>query len=497
MKELFKEFYIPTDDETSVIWSSEETLFIFDTNVLLNFYSFEKATQNDLLKVLELIKSRVWIPFHVALEFQRRRLDVIKNEKKQFSSMDSELSQLSEKINTHLGDNLKTFKLGKKFPNIEKVLNKEVAKIGASLLNIKKEIQKVNSAQMEVRSVDSIRGRIDSIFENKIGSGYEAQEDLQKIYEEGALRYQKLIPPGYNDRSKDRDSVPTFMFRGLVYERKYGDLLIFKQIINKVKSSKIKNVIFVTDDTKDDWWEIVQSNGEKLIGPRLELKSELYKEAQAENLIFYTSENFLKEARTILHVAIDDKSLVDIKESVKDIKYFINIREAKTKEREDNQPRWIFDKNGVLREDNSPRWVTEREGALREDNQPRWIFDKNGVLREDNSPRWVTEREGVLREHNVPRWITEREGVLREDNTPRWIAEREEIKRRQAQTTHSVDYERARALASWGNYEGCRDALLQCEHANILTKLQLMTDISLDSVRESDWFKELLLRLPD
>lgn len=493
VKDLFKEFYIPTSEETSHIWASDETLFIFDTNVLLNFYSFEKTTQDDLLKVLNSIKNRVWIPFHVALEFQRRRLDVIKSEKKQFSSMNEELDLFSEKINTHLIDNLKKFKLTKKFPKIEKAITKEVSKMEAGLLTIKSEIQKANSAQMEVRSEDSIRDRIDSIFGTQVGAGYESQEELQAIYEEGATRYQKQIPPGYKDRSKDRDAIPSFNFRGLVYERKYGDLLIFKQIINQVKSSETKHVIFVTDDTKEDWWEIVQSNGDKLIGPRLELKSELYKEAQAENLIFYTSENFLKEAKTILNVEINENSLVDIKESVKDISDLRKVRQAEMQENILRSEMFFSDYSKKLEE------YDEMFKGLNKSDFYEKIRERQMMLKKfDSSNYSKKELEETVTRLGFSDFFQKKqeyEEILKQLGNTEAAKLRHE---HSYQVGFDDNYPRACYHSSKHEYEFCKDFLLICELNNALpSKQKLLVDDSLHNVRDFDWFKDLIARLPD
>ena len=43
MKDIFKGYYRPSDDEFKKMW--EEGIFVFDTNVLLNFYRYKKETK--------------------------------------------------------------------------------------------------------------------------------------------------------------------------------------------------------------------------------------------------------------------------------------------------------------------------------------------------------------------------------------------------------------------------------------------------------------------
>ena len=69
-----------------------------------------------------------------------------------------------------------------------------------------------------------------------------AQEEIYKWCEEGEKRYKNQIPPGFMD-GKDKDGV-----------RKYSDFIIWKEILNYARNQK-KDIIFVTDDVKADWWD--------------------------------------------------------------------------------------------------------------------------------------------------------------------------------------------------------------------------------------------------
>ena len=75
MSDLFREYYRPSDEEFSRLW--QEATFVFDTNVLLHLYRYTPSTRNDLLKVIEALQQRIWIPHQVGLEFSRNRVSVI------------------------------------------------------------------------------------------------------------------------------------------------------------------------------------------------------------------------------------------------------------------------------------------------------------------------------------------------------------------------------------------------------------------------------------
>jgi mannose-1-phosphate guanylyltransferase len=82
MKKLFPEFELTDDKTTRDAWNN--AIFVFDTNVLLNAHRYQKETLDQLMAVLEKVKHRIWIPYHVALEYQRARLSVIVDQRNKF-----------------------------------------------------------------------------------------------------------------------------------------------------------------------------------------------------------------------------------------------------------------------------------------------------------------------------------------------------------------------------------------------------------------------------
>jgi len=84
MKKMFSGFYAPSDIEIKEAWLDEKTLFVFDTNVLLNLYSYTDVTRKDFFKILEKISNNIWIPYHVGLEYQRNRVNIINDDPRNF-----------------------------------------------------------------------------------------------------------------------------------------------------------------------------------------------------------------------------------------------------------------------------------------------------------------------------------------------------------------------------------------------------------------------------
>lgn len=306
MRKSLKGFYDLPNDSLSEIWSSDSTLFILDTNILLSLYQYSLETRSELLKVLGLVQGRIWIPFHVALEYQRRRLDVVRNEKLVFANINKKLSTIQNMVSRDFSEfdlkarNTALFDLEERF-------KKDLFSL---IDSFKAEVDEADKAQPCVRSDDVIRAQLDVLLEGKVGVE-PSDEWVLDIAKQGIVRYANKVPPGYEDVNKEKDtSKASFTFNGVTYERKYGDLIIWKQIIEHVKEqSGITNVIFITDDSKEDWWEIINSRGDKTIGARPELRSEIHSEAGVENFKMYHTNDFLAAAKVYCDVSVDDKAI--------------------------------------------------------------------------------------------------------------------------------------------------------------------------------------------
>lgn len=101
--------------------------------------------------------------------------------------------------------------------------------------------------------------------------------DLLKIYKDGEQRYKEKIPPGYQDVKKEGN-------------KKYGDLIIWNEMINYSKLIK-KDILFITDDTKEDW--VLRLNGISL-DPRKELLVE-FKQKSEQLFYLLSSSNFIDQ----------------------------------------------------------------------------------------------------------------------------------------------------------------------------------------------------------
>jgi len=129
------------------------------------------------------------------------------------------------------------------------------------------------------------------LFDSKVGEPFNEQI-LPNLYKEADDRYKRLKPPGFRDAEEKED------------ERKYGDFILWKQILEFAKKES-RPIIFVTGEKKEDWW--IKKNN-KIISPHVELRREFH-EYVHQPFWMYQTQDFLQIAKDKLMVEIDPKSL--------------------------------------------------------------------------------------------------------------------------------------------------------------------------------------------
>ncbi len=254
------------------IW--DKGLIILDTNALLHLFRYSSNAREDFFKALEAKRNTLWIPHQVGVEFHRRRIEIINAQDRAFDEIENALTKANGQVKA-------AFDSYKRHPSLNiSPLSNEFDKAVETLRNKLKEARSDHNSQMiESKTNDVILETITSLYDNRIGSAFD-DEMLSQIYEEGAGRYEKKVPPGYEDIKKNEPA-------------RYGDLVLWKQILAHVSEVKLP-AIFVTDDRKEDWWYTVDSHRH---GARPELVEE-YFEASGERVHLMTSDRFLDFAKT-------------------------------------------------------------------------------------------------------------------------------------------------------------------------------------------------------
>lgn len=290
MHAAFPSYYSPTSDEFKQAWATG--VFALDANVLLNLYRYPRDVSLETLRVLNLAKDRLFVPHHAALEYQRNRLSVIAEQKGRYV----EVRKVVEALVHDLAAELDKLQVRERHPVIDPdTLIKSVEPAAKSYLE---ELSKAELEQADVFDDDPIRNALDELLAGRVGPA-PTQDWVNSVDKEGEARYLAQIPPGYLDASKDKATASRFGYGGVMYARQYGDLYVWKQVLDHAKKGT-KSVVFITDDAKEDWYWHVHSQGPKRIGPRPELVDEFRRETGAALFHAYSSGQFLKNSTDYL-----------------------------------------------------------------------------------------------------------------------------------------------------------------------------------------------------
>lgn len=228
---------------------SRSELIVFDTSILINLYELDAKVSKEIIEFLNKNIGKIWIPSQVYEEFKKhshKESEVRKNALKIYSELAKDLKNCVHVSKKEFGNNFKIYKKNK-FENIKEL----EGNINTMLDSINEKISLYEASRKTSKDFFvEFHHKNDEIqqFVNKLQKGEKfLPEELINIFDEGEKRYKYKIPPGYMDDllwNKDGKHTP----------EKYGDLLIWKEIIKKVSEyGKNKKILLISNDDKKDW----------------------------------------------------------------------------------------------------------------------------------------------------------------------------------------------------------------------------------------------------
>lgn len=266
--------------------TTENTIIVFDTNSLLNVFRFTPEASKEYFEIIQSVQDKIYIPYLVALEFHFHKSETLLLNEINVTKFKNNFSKNWNKLKSEAA---KTLFSSLSYRNDKD--NKELNTYLSDLLN-SKELDIENKLVEKISSISknqtNIFNALVEIMQSKTGERY-TQDTITEIEKEGEERYKNEIPPGFNDANKKISR----SYNGIKYQQKFGDLIIWKDIISKAEKDKIKNVIFVTSDGKRDsktdlnYKVCVGNDGNgknkyQIIGPRIELIEEMKNETGAD-----------------------------------------------------------------------------------------------------------------------------------------------------------------------------------------------------------------------
>lgn len=227
-----------------------DCIFVIDTNVLLVPYTVRNISLKEIEKLYKkLIKeNRLIIPGQVAREFVNRRPDHIKNLHKEIKNKIQAINNISKPLGTY--PFLQFLEEYKEIIRIEKELDEKLKKYKNKFGELAETVKTWTWNDPVSIIYKSLFGKDGVVYDIDI------EKEKNEILEVHRKRFLHTLPPGYKDGGKLDDGI--------------GDFLIWMTIL-KIGEERQKNVIFLSGETKSDWWH---RSDKELLYPRFELVHE-------------------------------------------------------------------------------------------------------------------------------------------------------------------------------------------------------------------------------
>lgn len=270
MKNKFSEYYKLKENELQNHW--EKDIFCFDANVLLNLYRYSPNTREAFFSLLEKVKDRIWITYQAAFEYQKNRLVVINAQREAYKDIRETLTKKKGEIEAKLNS-------FKKHPYLQTAELKK--QIESAFDSIGRDLDKLEGKHPDYLDNDPVWEKLSTLLDGKVGDDF-SKDDLEKLYRDGKKRYDEKVPPGYMDMKEKQNEGNRSL---------YGDIIVWKQVIEKAKTGG-DSIILITDDLKEDWWYKFKG---KTISPRPELIKE-FREETNKRINIYQADKFLEMA---------------------------------------------------------------------------------------------------------------------------------------------------------------------------------------------------------
>jgi len=254
-----------------------EHLIVFDANILLELYRKPSNISLDIIEAFKKIIDKIYIPRQVYDEYLRNYQKVCGDEKRKYQKVGTELSESLMKLQKDIASKTTEYRKHD-YTDITKLQGDLEEKI-EEIRNILKDYEDNHRNEIEKNKdflrYDKVKEFIDLLVEHgNIGMPFPFSKKIL-IIQEGQVRFDNMIPPGYEDNTKE----------GI---NKYGDLFVWKNIIEIANEQNV-NILFICNDIKEDWWE-------KNKGLPIEIRQELLEEFKENNpslnIHFLTLEKF-------------------------------------------------------------------------------------------------------------------------------------------------------------------------------------------------------------
>lgn len=302
MRSQFSGYFDPSEDDLKALW--QNGTIALDTNVLLGLYRMPEASRKEVFDLLTKIRERLWVPYHVLVEFHRNRLDAMRNEYDSTKKIATEARAAYEAFKSAVS------KKGNRQRACWSQMSEKLSELNVKADELFAVAQTESDHYVSPNKPDSVLAFVEDLLIGRIGERPQSQAIVSDAEEVAQARYAVKMGPGYLDHAKAGDR---YMFDGLVYDRQYGDYMVWRELLAHSAGRRATRIMFITSDVKEDWWLDSQSISGKR--PQPELAMEMRREAGVDCFWMYTFSDFIESAKKHLHAHITEKAITDARQA--------------------------------------------------------------------------------------------------------------------------------------------------------------------------------------
>ena len=283
MRDAFRSFYRPSEAESGEIWRNG--LVVLDASFLLNLYRYSERTRSDVLATLEKLKEKLWLPHQAGLEFHRNRPSVMHEHARKFSAMRGEFESARKRVEALYRD-----------PSSEMTDAASLEEAWERLDSYLAEHEGRSTQPTMAAEDDAVLAAVTELLDGRVGEPF-SPDRLREIYSIGVDRYANKQPPGFEDEQKPEPE-------------RYGDLIVWLQMIEQAKTTQ-RPINFVTADEKRDWWWIHEG---RTLGPLPSLIEEMFTESR-QAYWAYKPDQFVSFAGPFVDQVTSSQAIEELRET--------------------------------------------------------------------------------------------------------------------------------------------------------------------------------------
>lgn len=282
-----------------------KALFVFDTNILLNIYRWKKETFQDFIECVGKIgKDNVFVTHQIKSEFFRNRTT--------HAFVFTGFSHLGEDLATAARNRCKAdFEQHMRGDLKEKLLTELESAFRQLADTVNTIINREFQDRLSLLKNDLFLERLASVISNVYSPFDEARR--KALEAEAGQRRNKILADKAAAKNTDKNDVEKFPgFSDS--EKGYGDYIILHELLT-LAQEKGKDIVFVTDEKKDDWFHKVHGRVESI---RLNVKRKFIDVSQY--LDIWDSPEFIERIAKAKNLKIEDTTVLDVQRVAQETK---------------------------------------------------------------------------------------------------------------------------------------------------------------------------------